>query len=201
MPEPAEETAPVCKLLEMDGRLVCGDAWGGIRTYEWTRRTSPNVDLPSSRLQRSLLQFRGFGIACMERAGEHLLAVSLRTAPDARALPSAAPLRAAGPCGIHIVDTKTAAVAAVLDAHRDVVQCLRSLPDGSFLSAGGKMDATVRVWESSADETGDGAATWKAARILEEPGYVFDVQVLPDSRRSGVYAVAAARYNVIKIVI
>ena len=39
------------------------------------------------------------------------------------------------------------------------------------------------------------------AQILKQPGYVFDLKVLPDSNGSNVYGIAAARYNVIKIVI
>ena len=38
--------------------------------------------------------------------------------------------------------------------------------------------------------------------MLKEPGYVFDLKVLPDCEPgSQIYAVAGARYNIVKIVI
>ena len=68
------------------------------------------------------------------------------------------------------------------------------------------MDATVRVWDSVAatindTDAGDEIKVFKDAKILKQPGYVFDLKVLPDSNGSGIFAIAAARYNVIKIVI
>ena len=76
------------------------------------------------------------------------------------------------------------------------------------------MDATVRLWEpenvtmalqnmKSADDENEDVPTFKDCRILKEPGYVFDLKVLPESNlnSSNVYAIAGARYNVIKIVI
>merc|ERR1712194_282978 len=125
---------------------------------------------------------------------------------DSRGLPSALSLRATSPRGIYIVNIQTATILAVLDSHSDTVQCLCSLPDGGILSAGGKMDATVRVWDALVgvqedDDAGDDVKKITEAKILKQPGYVFDLQVLPDSNGSGVYAIAAARYNVINIVI
>ena len=106
----------------------------------------------------------------------------------------------------NIVDTKEATIKAVLDAHSDTVQCICSLPDGGILTAGGKMDATVRVWDSvgatiNYTDAGNEVKVFKEAKILKQPGYVFDLKVLPDSNGSGIFAIAAARYNVIKIVI
>lgn len=68
------------------------------------------------------------------------------------------------------------------------------------------MDAKVCLWESNviadAIQDGDETKTLKEAKKMKEPGYVFDLKVLPDSDpTSKVFAIAGARYNVIKIVI
>lgn len=97
-----------------------------------------------------------------------------------------------------------------MDAHSDTVRSMCPLPDGSIMSAGGKMDATVRVWDdplasttnkNSVSNDDEEAKIVTEARVMKEPGYVFDLKVLPDSRGSNAYAIAAARYNVVKIVI
>ena len=148
---------------------------------------------------------------------------------------------------------------AVLDAHADVVHCMRALPDGSLATAGGKHDGKIRVWSraqcAAADEAtpadatipasrsaeeeaaGGGAAPEaagssaaapaaaaaplaeldassgpravapalplverEASQTLREPGYVFDLAVLPDAQPgSELFALACARYNVVKI--
>ena len=193
----------------MNGQLVCGDVQGGIRIdYDWVQNAQSDNTLSISRLQYSLMQFRGSSIACMGQLDEHLLALSIQPFEDSRVLPSALSLPVTSPRGVYILDTKESSIKAILDAHRDTVTCMCSLPDGGLLSAGGKMDATVRVWDSVAASNGDindGAGEevkiFQEARIMKQPGYVFDLQVLPDSNGSGVYAISAARYNVIKIVI
>ena len=71
------------------------------------------------------------------------------------------------------------------------------------------MDAKVRVWDQQAvsnamldSDTSDGRVrVLTEAKVMSQPGYVFDLKVLPDSNGSDIYAIAAARYNVIKIVI
>lgn len=218
---PPEETmgttaAPITELLDVDGRLACGDAWGCIRTLELAETTggsrSNNNGVPSVS-RRHLLQFRGYGIACMERVDTNVLAVSIEANRHAGGgvLASAVPLNATTrPHGIYIVDLDGATVRAVLDAHSDTVRSMCPLPDGSIMSAGGKMDATVRVWDdplasttnkNSVSNDDEEAKIVTEARVMKEPGYVFDLKVLPDSRGSNAYAIAAARYNVVKIVI
>ena len=141
---------------------------------------------------------------------EHLLAVSIQPTNGTGTIRSATPLLATKPFGVYLIDTKdtTPTVKVVLDAHSYTVKCLCRLPNGDILSAGGRMDATVRVWSSSyisnalKDSTdGEVVKVLTEAPILKEPGYVLDLAVLPDSNGSDVYAIAAARYNVIKIVI
>ncbi|KAL9185731.1 hypothetical protein ACHAXT_003508 [Thalassiosira profunda] len=196
---PLEDAPSFTTLLDIDGssRMACGDAWGGLHIYE--RQQSAHV-------RRVSMQFRGSSIACMAQVKDDSLAVSIQPDQNARILRGATALDVTRPRGIYIVDSADASVKVVLDAHIDAVRCLCPLPDGSLMSAGGKMDATVRVWDIAADATnesdaGDEVIVLTEANVMKEPGYVFDLAVLPDSRRSGVYAIAAARYNVIKIVI
>lgn len=208
VPDAAEGTTttpPTTRLLDMDGRLACADAWGGLRLYVWT----PSVGNSSSMSWRqcNCLQFRGSSIACMERLGKDLVAVSIEPGQESRILASATSLSLPRPRGVCVVDMKEATIKAVLDAHTDTVRCMCPLPGGELLTAGGRLDATVRVWDLSAgalkedQEEGDDVKVLTDAKVMKEPGYVFDLKVLPDMKGSAAYAVASARYNVIKIVI
>lgn len=103
-----------------------------------------------------------------------------------------------------MVDLNTQSATHVLDGHKDTVMCVRSLPDGSLLTGGGKLDATVKLWSCDQLERDEDIAETRLlteARKLDKPVYVFDMCVLPDSRGSGVYAIACARYNVVKIIV
>jgi len=211
----------VTKLAVSGGALVCGDAWGGIRVIRW----SPEQDGHRPR-QSSSLQFRCgvndcITIACMESLEDNLLAVSTDVLPnhneEVRLLPSATELRITCPRAVFIFDLDCLAIKLVLDGHSDAVQCICPLPNGDILTCGGKMDATIRVWETlpltntsvndtsvndSKEEEEDYVPILTKAEQLKEPGYVFDLKVLPDADpESRIYAVAGARYNVVKIVI
>lgn len=213
LPNSSEDTAPITKVADLNGNLVCADEWGGIRVFEW--------DIPVGGTNRSiihrqskLLQIRCAGfhcrISCMEPIKEHLLAISIQAVQKEEGtgiISSASPLHITNPSGVYIVDLEKATVVASLDGHSDNVQCICPLPDGGILTAGGRMDATVRLWKSDtivaalqADDEEIHILT--ESTQLKDPGYVFDLKVLPDSQPdSDVYAVAGARYNVIKIVI
>jgi len=206
-PDSTEDSAPITNLLDMNGCLVCGDAHGGIRIYEWI--TESNNNLPARR-QIAHMQLRGSSIACLAMIQENHLAVSIQLrGEDTGIQPSATPLQTTRPRGIYILDTKQATVKAILDAHKDKVQCICPLPNGGVISAGGRMDATCRFWNSvdissaiqATDESNEEEVKVLTDAPIQEPGYVFDLQVLPDSNGSDVYGIAAARYNVIKIVI
>jgi len=204
-PDSTEDSAPITNLLDMNGRLVCGDANGGIRIHEWVTESNSN------RRQIAHMQFRGSSIACLAMVQENQLAVSIQPREDTGMLPSATPLQTTRPRGVFILDTKQATVKAGLDAHKDIVQCICPLPNGGIITAGGRMDATCRFWNSVDISNAIQATTDESneeevkvlidAPVLKEPGYVFDLKVLPDSNGSNVYGIAAARYNVIKIVI
>ena len=91
----------------------------------------------------------------------------------------------------------------MLDAHSDTVQCICPLPDGGLLSGGGRMDAMLKfvcvgstgcVSNAMLDsDTSDGEVkVLTKAKVMIQPGYVFDLKVLPDSNGSDIYAIAAA---------
>lgn len=220
------EGAVVTKLADLNGKLVCGDEMGGIRMFKWS---TGSFGRSLSRQQEAFFQFQCPGyrcsINCMEPCQDDLLAVSIHpfndlsasVDVDVRMISFASPLRIANPRGVFLVDVRNASLRAVFDAHLDIVQCICALPDGGMLTAGGKMDATVKVWDSQAingalqndphqDESEEDEKppifTNEQAKTLKEPGYVFDLKVLPDSNLDKkVYGVAGARYNVIKIII
>ena len=210
-PDSLEDSAPITNLLDMNGCLVCGDAYGGIRIYEWISESN-NHTLPARR-QIAHVQLRGSSIACLAMIQENHLAVSIQPrGEDTGIQPSATPLQPTRPRGMYILDTTQTTVKAVLDAHKDTVQCICPLPNGGIITAGGRMDATCRLWKSqdisnaiqaTVDESNEEeeVKVLTGAPVLKEPAYVFDLQVLPDSNGSNVYGIAAARYNVIKIVI
>jgi len=128
-----------------------------------------------------------------------------------------------------------------LDGHRDVVHSILPLPNGDLVTAGGKHDATTKVWsreqlrgaaprtrvnervrgydgqadamavlESSPPPVLTEAAT---ANLCKDAGYVFATELLEDFKSKGnrsdpsqphggnPFALAVARYNVVKIVI
>lgn len=206
-----EESLPITHLLHMDdGQLASGDNSGVIRIFvQSTLQEGGSSELNPPR-QSTLIQFRGgYSIACLEKVHNQLLAVSVQPSGDStRVYPSAIAHDVISPFGIYIMDNR-GTLKTLFVAHSDVVRCICPLPDGSLLSAGGKLDATVRMWNSSVISDAVTACESREeemrvvsdATIMKEPGYVFDLKVLSDSNGSSVYAIAAARYNVIKIII
>ena len=205
--------------------LVCGDDAGGLRLWTGHAPESPGQDVRWECAR--LLQFRAppdtegqISVACLEPLPHRRLAVSF----EVGAVPAGVGARrlAAGATALDVpraravvvVDVTRAAVAAVLDGHRDAVRCMCALPDGGLATGGGKLDATVRVWGPSqvrggggeGEEGGQEVDQGPALRVvsegttLEKVGYCFALKALPDatpgSRR---FALAAARYNVVKI--
>eukprot|EP00985_Skeletonema_marinoi_P009649 scaffold4492_cov138-Skeletonema_marinoi.AAC.4 len=196
-----ERTPSTTKVANLAGDLVCGDE-AGLQIFDATR---------NRRFQRKMaLQFQYLcDIDCMEPLHGNYLAVSVsRKSTEEISVPSSA-VRLQMPTsrGVYIVDTSGATVRAVLDGHRDRVTCIRPLPDGRLLTAGGKFDATVQLWNSETltkvtkrDED-DEIKILSESKQMKKPGYVFDLIVLPDSNGSAVFAIAAARYNTINILI
>ena len=205
-----ESIAPsVTKIVDMSGNLVCGDV-RGIQIFDQNRDIQPSF-------QRKLaLQFQYLcDIDCMQPLHGHLLAVAVSRISDEEGLVPADAVGLQIPIarGVYIVDTESASVRAILNGHSDRVKCICPLPDGGILTAGGKFDATTQLWCSDAllkvtktsqgeDEDSEETVILSKAKKLKNPGYVFDLKVLPDSKNgSNVYAIAAARYNTINIII
>lgn len=217
-PSSGRESPPVTELAVVDGKLVCGDEWGGMRTFKWSKGNN-NANGLQPRQDHSL-QFRcpefHCTISCMEPIQGNLLAVATNayqsmTQGGVRVITSAKPLQVTIPRAVFIVDLTNDSIRAVLNAHSDVVNCICPIPTGGLLTGGGKMDATIRVWESSAIQEDKQASSNEEdvpvpvlteAKKLKELGYVFDLKVLPDSEPdSNLFAIAGARYNTVKIVI
>eukprot|EP00986_Skeletonema_menzelii_P012580 scaffold6985_cov139-Skeletonema_menzelii.AAC.2 len=203
VPHDAEERAPsTAKLVDMTSNLVCGDETG-LQIFDATR---------GRRFQKKLsLQFQHLcDIECMEPLHNEFLAVSISKKSSVEISIQSSAVRVQVPIarGVYIFNTVSATVRAVLDGHRDRVTCIRPLPDGTLLTAGGKFDATVQLWNvetlskatKSRDE-GDEITIFNEPKQMKQPGYVFDLKVLPDHSGSAVFAIAAARYNTINILI
>ena len=120
-------------------------------------------------------------------------------------------------------------IVSTLTGHtKDSVICMCELPDGALLTGGGKLDATLQVWsqsqidgsqqpnktnlEKEATKEEEGGITMQESQLTmqakaiktftDDVGYVFAVKVLPDAKDdSNYYAIAAARYNTIKVII
>jgi WD40 repeat protein len=105
---------------------------------------------------------------------------------------------------------------AILNGHQDAVRCMCELPNGDLLTGGGKMDATLQLWTSAvikSPATSSSSSTQeqdetqvlvqnKAEKTLGDVGYVFSLAVLPDAKPdSNHFAVAAARYNTVKLIV
>ena len=121
-------------------------------------------------------------------------------------------------------------IVKALNGHvKDSVQCILPLPNGDLLTAGGKHDATLQLWKANQmqqpqgsrppeDENSDTAIIedgedsikieTKCFKRFEELGYVFALTCLPDmlsesnnNNKSQYMAVAAARYNQVKVLL
>mmetsp|Transcript_665 Transcript_665/g.1196 ORF Transcript_665/g.1196 Transcript_665/m.1196 type:complete len:619 (+) Transcript_665:38-1894(+) len=206
--------------------LVCGDAAGGLRFWSKHSGSADESWQQLGLLQLCLGSDASTGassylsVVCMVplvAESRNLLAVSTEARSSLgiagrQHLPGAVELHVPSACVVSVVDVAAHALVAVLNAHQDTVHCMCALPDGGLATGGGKRDATVRVWESSqfrsmtetaGGESGAASATpvlSEAAAKLKEPGYVFALTALPDAKPgSGLFALAAARYNVVKI--
>ncbi len=219
-----EYAAPIVALATTAKYLVCGDEEGGLRVMRCRGGAVESIRDRASFTDECFIQFKStetncrIQVGCMERIRDKNLLAVATDSKDA-ALPrrsninhsSAKIIDLVNPRVVSIIGLDTASLLIILDAHSDKVESICSLPNGGLLTAGGKMDATIRVWEpellsrsleerSSTDTVM--IPTLTEANKLNEPGYVFDLKVLPDADPcSSLYAIAAARYNIVKIVI
>lgn len=102
-----------------------------------------------------------------------------------------------------LVDVSTRTVLAVLAAHTDIITCICAIPGGGLATGGGKRDATVKIWHPSqwnGETEGEAVVLHEAAQSPLEPGYVFALVTLPDTKPgSMLFALAGAWYNRVKI--
>ena len=197
--------------------LVLGDAAGRLRITRFRSDEGNAVDLEEYlNLQLRSTDGTVLSIVCIEPLSGSLLAVSTRQLGEGLHQESQPrPINYIGinvPAGqaLHIIDLETKTCRGTVNGHKDVVHAICLLPDGCLATCGGKMDAKTRVWDLSKlqdDKSGDGCAeatVWSEAesKELEEVGYVFGLAVLPDTKPgSQHYALAAARYNVVRMCI
>lgn len=190
----------------MNSQLISGDQRGCITNYNWS--SSGQHQAAVSVQEESRLQIAGSActIVLMKAVRDDILAVSIDPAlTEDSAHQSAKQLHVSISRGVLLIDMDTETLRAVLNGHLHTIHCICPLPNGSILTAGAKNDAKVLLWENNSVTNAiqaDDIVTLTEAKQTKEPGYVFDIQVLPDSDPNSIaFAIAGARYNVIKIVI
>jgi WD40 repeat protein len=223
-----ENAAPITCLTAFatqdntSGFLVSGDAIGGIGFWK------PQVMQENGRdvvkcTQLSYTQLvpdneGGSSIVCMEPIGDgRHLAVSTRMTTG-RTTTSATRLSVPLSQAVYVLDVGSSDgssdgnfhISRILTGHtKDAVHCMQALPNGDLLTGGGKFDATLQLWSSAQLFTNDGVderneplQSSQASQQLSSVGYVFAMATLPDKQNgSSRFAIAAARYNTVKIIL
>uniref|UniRef100_A0A7S3KZU4 Ubiquitin-like domain-containing protein n=1 Tax=Amphora coffeiformis TaxID=265554 RepID=A0A7S3KZU4_9STRA len=219
-----EGAAPItclaCVFVPGQGRfLVAGDTQGGLRIWRALRSTttssSTDIEFTECGFYQMTPPSSGCRIVCMEPLSDGRLAVATDSVHSTtESLLGATALPTQAPRAVHILDFSGAATApriqSTLTGHsQDAVICMCQLPDGGLLTGGGKLDATLQLWSCSqvkGKETyGDDSVSTvyaQSSKVLSDVGYVFALAVLTDAKNdSSYYAVAAGRYNTVKIII
>lgn len=197
--------------------LVSGDATGGIRIWQ------PQVEVENGEdaikfVQLSYTQLfpsdgGGCSIVCMEPIGEgYDLAVSTKPTA-ARTGIQVKNIVIPLPQAVYIIeisegDWKIQVLGALTGHTKDAVYCMQALPNGDLLTGGGKMDATLQLWSSSQlflkenVEESKILQSSQASRQISSLGYVFAMATLRDKKSgSSRFAIAAARYNTVKVLL
>lgn len=198
--------------------LVSGDAIGGIGFWK------PQVVQENGRdvvkcTQLSYTQLLpdnegGSSIVCMEPIGDgRHLAVSTRMT-SGRTTTSAMRVSVPLSQAVYVLNVGSSDgnvhISRILTGHtKDAVHCMQALPNGDLLTGGGKLDATLQLWSSAQLSTNDGAderneplQSSQASQQISSLGYVFAMATLPDQKKgSSRFAIAAARYNTVKIIL
>jgi WD40 repeat protein len=195
--------------------FVTGDALGGVRVWGIQQGRGANNGIQFQQLHFYQLRVqgdiaRGCSIVCMEtlRNGNILVSTENLSRANDRVLDGATPISIPVGRGVHVLDffthpRTTSRVNTTLTGHvNDAVICMCELPNGDLLTGGGKLDATLQLWNKVQIQKDDNSIQETSEKTYSEVGYVFCLQALPDSKvGSDYYAVAAARYNTIKLVI
>lgn len=196
--------SPINALAFMNSMLICGDQFGGL--HFWKTNGSVSAWTCERRIRLMGPNQAGVTVLCMQPLkNSQILAVSTAEDQPMRFTEHLATLNLPV-MGVCLIDVSLGSLLAVIAGHSDSVICMCSLPNGGLVSGGGKKDATVQFW----------MPTWKDATVvrssplvlrdssfkLKDPGYCLALTVLPDAdAQSRVYALAAAKYNAIKIVL
>jgi WD40 repeat protein len=185
------------------GKVVCGDRVGGLRIWK-AQRTDSDMSFRQEQFLQLVPQgdvvHQNCSIACMEALQDGRLVVSTEgivgTTGHSRLEMGATEVGIPFPQAVYVMDASCATFLSVLNGHKDVVQCICELPNGDLLTAGGKLDATLQLWKQEQDIT----VQTESAKTLSDVGYVFALAVLSDAKAgSNRFAVAAARYNTVKV--
>ena len=209
--------------------LLAGDTNGGIKVWK-VQLNAEHDDLDFIQTSYSRLSFdrnesgtQACSIKCIKSLKNGLVVVSTDITAD-HSIEEEVVMGDANntnhisvPSGraVHILDPtkEIPSLVATLDGHKDAVQTICELPNGDLLTGGGKLDAKLQLWShsqfdhnvknSNGDEsTKPPLATSPAKTLPSEIGYVLCLQLLTDLKEdSPHFAVAAARYNVVKILL
>ena len=186
--------------------LIAGDAAGGLRLW----KINSNTTIEHFAIyQLASSDNTPCSVVCLETLPNGHLAVStdqVRGSHNMR-LADSIPLPIVTARAVHILDLSlltegaTPSVRSTLTGHaKDAVICMCALPNGDLLTGGGKLDAMTQLWSQTQLQGGGNESLSVAHQTLDKVGYVFGLKVLPDAK-SNYYAVAAARYNTVKIII
>jgi WD40 repeat protein len=207
--------------------LIAGDALGGLRLWR-AQRVGNEIQFHHQQLLQLVpasSYHQTCSIVCIEALQDGRLAVSTEgAAVDGPALLLSGATEISIPLSRAVyvldylpnnIDGNYFTIHAILNGHQDAVRCMCELPNGDLLTGGGKMDATLQLWTSaylkspatSSTSTQEQEETQvlvqsKAEKTLGDVGYVFSLAVLPDAKAdSNHFAVAAARYNTVKLIL
>ena len=193
--------------------LAVGDALGGLRLWKLQfNNDRGRID----SFQQGFYQLvpasgsSGCSIVCLQSLHDGRLAVStnvVASGTEGNSLWGAEPIAIPTARAVHILDfsQQDSIVQTTLNGHaNDAVICMCELPNGDMLTGGGRLDATLQLWtkEQVIRAAEPMAVQTKAHKTLSDVGYVFALAVLPDVKNDSKYfAVAAARYNTVKIIL
>jgi WD40 repeat protein len=197
--------------------LISGDLTGGLRLWK-PQLVEANGIKKVDFVQEFFLRLIPSGgsscsIVCMESLGDgRHLAVSTTTTTMTRnsAVGTSIPVPLSK--AVYILDIDkygSVEVVRVLNGHKDFVHCMCALPNGSLMTGGSKLDATLQLWNASQissnedqEYLSESLIQNQSSQTLSDVGYVFGLIVLKDNKAgSSEFGVAAARYNTVKIVL
>lgn len=186
-------------VLSVGPELIAADAGGVLHRWHNAAGSAEGIQLGSSLVSGALT------VECLEslhsiREGTVAVSTSATSAQPITVECLSAPVSEKG--SVVLVDLRARVVMSVLQGHSDIVPCMCATPDGRLVTAGGKLDTKVKVWDQTQWDGSNGVVVHDAAQELKEPGYVFALIVVEDTKpESRLFTLAAARYNQIKICI